>query len=147
MYLAYPAPDDEELALAQTPLRAYLREQLARRPDRFVLRGRRKTRRLPVRRGSEDPLRLTPRKPIRRKTAMPACLAPEPPGRMEPEAALRALLAEARQHGITLEMLAERAGFSERTLRRRLKTPETIPLGEYCRIVTAARSTGAEGGI
>ena len=146
MYLAYPAPDDEEQALAQAPLRAFLRDRMKQCPDRFVLRRRRRPRRLPVRRGSDDPLRLMPPEPARRRAAGRALPPAEAGGGMAPEAVLRELLAEARQRGLTLAALAERAGYSEKTFRRRLKSPETIPLGEYCRIVSAARTAGAEGG-
>ena len=52
---------------------------------------------------------------------------------------LRELLAKARQRGITMEILAECAGYSERTLRRRLKDPGSLPLEEYCRITRAAK--------
>ena len=87
-----------------------------------------------------------PQKPARRRAAGQALPPAEAGVATAPEAVLRALLAEARQRGLTLAVLAERAGYSEKTFRRRLKSPETIPLGEYCRIVSAARTAGAEGG-
>ena len=123
MYLAYPPPDDEQLALCSEPLRAHMRELMKREPGRFTppVRHRKPAR---VRRESQDPLR------------------PAPDPQNEPERILRAALAAARGRGLTLDALAERAGLSGRTLRRRLQTPDTLPLGEYCRILRAANEEG-----
>ena len=106
---------------------------------------RRRPRRLPpARRGSNDPLRLVRRQPGRAAAAKAAAAISRQDGRTGPEGLLREALAAARQRGYTLEDLAERAGMSERTLRRRLKTPEAIPLGEYCVILRAAGGRTAE---
>ena len=136
MYLAYPAPDDEEQARSLEPLKAHIRLAMAREPERFMMKRRRKTRRLPAaRRGSSDPLRLVRRKKGQIQVAQTPVALPAGDG---PERLLRDALADARRRGLTLETLAERIGFSERTLRRRLKTPEALPLGEYCMILRAA---------
>ncbi|MBQ6233895.1 MAG: hypothetical protein IJJ80_10370 [Clostridia bacterium] len=137
MYLAYPAPDDEEQARSVEPLQAHIRLAIEMEPRRFMMKRRGKIRRLPpARKGSNDPLRL-----VRRKSAQPRAIkAPAAlSGGYEPERLLRDALSEARRHGMTLDILAERVGLSERTLRRRLKTPEVLPLGEYCRIIQAAQ--------
>ena len=145
MYLAYPAPDDEALALSLESLKSRFRESMEREPERFVMHGRHRPRRLsPARRGSDDPLRLA----RRQRGCVPAVKAAAAISRQEdhagPEILLREALAAARQRGYTLEDLAERAGMSERTLRRRLKTPEAVPLGEYCVILRAAGGHIAE---
>lgn len=139
MYLAYPPPDDEEQARSYEALRNHMRGVIEKYPDRFRMRNKRTGSRRPaVRRGSDDPLRLAKRQPDGKQlqTATPA--VPEKRGD-GPEALLRELLAKARQRGITMEILAERAGYSERTLRRRLKDPGSLPLEEYCRITRAAK--------
>ncbi len=146
MYLAYPAPDDEELALASEPLQAYIRTVMQREPARFRMRGRRRTHRLPpCRRGSDDPLRLARSFPAKALRATPRQTpVPDQEEALSPQAAIRQALAAARQNGLTLEALAERVGISERTLRRRLKDPQALPLGEYCHIVSAGQMN-AEG--
>ena len=145
MYLAYPAPDDEALALSFESLKARFRESMEREPARFSMRGRRRPRRLPpVRRDSDDPLRLVSRRPGHFSAVKMPGRAPQAGDHSEPERLLRSALAAARQRGYTLEDLAERAGMSERTLRRRLKTPGAVPLGEYCVILRAAGTLTAE---
>ena len=138
MYLAYPPPDDEQLALCSEPLRAHMRELMKREPGRFTppVRHRKPAR---VRRESQDPLRLAARPTAR---PAPAERRPAPDPQNEPERILRAALAAARGRGLTLDALAERAGLSGRTLRRLLRTPDTLPLGEYCRILRAANEEG-----
>ncbi len=146
MYLAYPPPDDEEQALDCKALGNHIRGVMEQHPDRFRMRGKRKPHRRPaVRKGSNDPLRLAKRPPAGKqpKTALPGPAEKQQEG---PEILLRELLAEARKRGLTMDILAERAGYSERTLRRRLKTPETLPLGEFWRIARAAKGIYAEGG-
>ena len=148
MYLAYPAPDDETLALSLESFKARFRESMEREPERFMMHRRRRLRRLPpARRGSNDPLRLVRRQPGCAAAAKAAAAISRQDGRTGPENLLREALAAARQRGYSLENLAEQAGMSERTLRRRLKTPEAIPLGEYCVILRAAggRTTESEG--
>ena len=145
MYLAYLAPDDEALALSFESLKARFRESMEREPERFSMRGQRKQRRLPpVRRGSDDPLRLVRRRPGHLSAAKAPERLPWAGNHTEPERLLRSALAAARQRGYTLEDLAERAGMSERTLRRRLKTPGAVPLDEYCVILRAAGALTAE---
>ena len=146
MYLATPPPDDLEQARSCESLRTHVAAAMALCPDRFRLHGRRKARHVPpVRKGSDDPLRLVPKQRTRRR---PEAAGPGSAAAQEAaaEALLRELLTKARQRGVTLEILAERAGYSERTLRRRLKAPETLPLGEFCRISRAAQEACAEGG-
>ena len=146
MYLAYPPPDDEEQVRGYEALRNHMRGVVERYPDRFRMRKKRANSSRPaVRRGQEDPLRLKKRQPGGKNTQTAAPAVPEE-RRDGPEALLRELLAEARQRGITMEILAERAGYSERTLRRRLKTPGTLPLEEFCRIVRAAKGMCTVGG-
>lgn len=148
MYLAYPAPDDEELALSLETLKVKFRESMEREPARFTLRGRHKARRKPkVRKGSGDPLRLTRALQKPKGKGKATAIAPRSEDHTAPERLLREALAAARRRGYSLEELAERAGMSERTLRRRLKSPGEIPLGEYCVIMRAAsvRAVESEG--
>ena len=145
MYLAYPPPDDEEQARSYEALRNHMRGVMEQYPDRFRMHKKRTVRRrtaarpgCAVQRGSDDPLRLAKRQPDGKKPMISVPAVPEE-SRDGPEALLRELLAKARQRGITMEILAERAGYSERTLRRRLKDPGSLPLEEYCRITRAAK--------
>ena len=63
MYLAYPAPDDEEQVRSVEPLQAHIRLAMERDPRRFMMKRRGKIRRLPpARKVSDDPLRLVRRK-------------------------------------------------------------------------------------
>lgn len=142
MYLRYPAPDDEELARSLEPLQAHLREAMAACPERFRLKKRRAGQSLPPRRHVyDDPLRLAVRTPARRRSGAAAAI-PEAARRTDPGTILREALDAGRQRGLTFEMIAERAGYSERTLRRHLQKAAEMPLGEYCRILAAAQPEG-----
>lgn len=142
MYLAYPPPDDEELAACAEAVRSYLRQRIELAPGSFVLAQRKHIVR-PMRRrtGSDNPLRLAPARETRRR-ALPRRV---PAVQAEPETVLREAVARARQRGWTMEALAAYAGLSEKTLRRHLSAPETIPLGEYRRLMQAA-GRNAKGG-
>ena len=131
-YLAEPAPDDEALAAGLEELKEAFCQTVAREPGRFALKAWRARKRPVRRKGSEDPLRLMPRQ---RRQRVPQVRAPLE--ELSAEARLRNALDRARAHGLRLEDLAEQVGLSERTLRRRLKAPDTMPLGEYRQLMKA----------
>ena len=144
MYLAYPAADDEQLAEDLCVLKAQLAEAVRRAPERYRAK-RRTVRPERRRRESDDPLRLAGVRKARaaaqykRKQPPAAAVLPE----RDPEEGLREAVRAARRRGISMEMIADSVGVSEKTLRRHLRAPDMIPLGEYRKIM----ALGAAGGV
>ena len=141
MYLSYPPPDDERLAGVLAAVGDRAAKRMTETPALY--RGRPdQHRRWPARRkGSDRPLRLLRvRRPDagRQKPAVRTAAA-------TPEERLREAVLRARNCGVSLADLAGAAGVSEKTLRRRLVAPDTIPLGEYRSLLRAARRAAGEG--
>lgn len=134
MYLSNPALEEEGLTAAWTVLRLRVEKRMTAAPGLY--HSKRRAPRQPVRRkGSDNPLRLAR---FRRPAAKGPRAARKKAALPQPEELLREAILRAKRRGVSLADLAEGAGMSEKTLRRRLSVPDTMPLGEFKAILRLA---------